>query len=200
MKKFSQYLTEQKHNYSYRVKLAFKPTPEDMQKIEDVLQRYTVLSISSPKSLPIQAVDKSFPGINSPETYMFEVTVEYPASADFVRHTISNVGFDFQNVSVVDILHDQSIERDDQAIASNKNLLGSDYPKDDNAKISKDNFGDEYNENFVKNSIGSTDKMIPKNLKDIKGKTLNDPEYPIGKDSAVGTNPPTKPAIKSFAR
>ena len=79
MKTFSQFLAESVRNYIYNVKLSFKPDNETMTKIEQALAKYNVVSITAPRSLPIQRVDKDFPGINSPETYVFTVEVAYPA-------------------------------------------------------------------------------------------------------------------------
>jgi hypothetical protein len=200
MKKFMQYLAEMRHNYLYNVKLAFKPDNDIMQKIEDALQKYSLVNISAPRSLPIQRVDKSFPGINSPETYMFSVEVEYPANADTIRHTIALIGMDLQQVAVTSTLHDASTEKEENEISQNtseKALLLTPYKDQDNGKIAKDNYGSEYNDKLIKNSI-THGKMIPDSLKEKKGKTSND--YPQGTKSAVGSTVNKKPEITSFSR
>jgi len=215
MKKFSEFLAESVRNYSYIIKLSFKPDNEMMAAIEEALQKYNLVSITQPKSLPIQRVDKDFPGINSPETYVFNVEVSYPAPSIFIQHTIAAVGFAFETVSVVtgepDSMyfpagqpsHFDSMNKEDDAVAKNtgdKPLLDKPYDVQNNEEISGENFGDTYNSKLVKNSIGSTDALIPKEFKKIKGSTLNDPEFKTGKDSAVGSRPTKKPSIKSFAR
>ena len=63
MKKFSEFLAESVRNYEYNIKLAFKPDNEMMTAIENALQKYNLVSITQPKSLPIQRVDKDFPGM-----------------------------------------------------------------------------------------------------------------------------------------
>jgi hypothetical protein len=215
MKKFSEYLLESKRTFSYIIKLAFKPDNEMISAIEDALQKYSLVSITQPRSLPIQRVDKDFPGLKAPETYMFDVEVLYPAPAEFIRHTIASVGFAFEQVCVVTgeqtnmyfpagkESHMDSMHIEDDSVAANTGdvaLLNKDYDDQDNAKISGENFGDEYNERLVKNSIGSTDQMIPAEFKKVRGKTLNDPEFNIGKKSSMGSNSVKKPSVKSFAR
>ncbi|VVC05202.1 Uncharacterised protein [uncultured archaeon] len=203
MKKFSEYLAESVRTYRFQVKLAFFPDNVMINAIENALQKYSLVSITKPRSLPIQRVDRDFPGTNSPETYAFEVELEYPAPAHFVQHTIANAGFALEQVCVKDPDHEASIEKEENAIAKNTEdapLLLKDYDPQDNEKISGENFGDAYNKRFVKDSIGSTDQIIPKVFKEFKGKTTNDPEYTIGTKSAVGSTKVTMPVVKSFAR
>src|SRR6516165_5643223 len=131
MKKFSEYLAESTRNYEYNIKLAFKPDDLMMNAIETALQKYHLVSITKPKSLPIQRTDKDFPGINSPETYLFKVAVTYPAPAEFIRHTISLLGMAFEQINVTtgepnsiyfnpnQPSHDQSMEDEDNNMAKN---------------------------------------------------------------------------------
>ena len=203
MKKFSEFLAESIRNYEYRIKTSFKPDNEMMTAIKQALEKYNLVSISSVKSLPIQRVDKDFPGLKSPETYMFDVELAYPSSENMIRHTIAGVGFAFETVMVSSPSHDDSMDKEDDSVAKNTGdgaLLGKPYDPQDNAAISGENFGDEYNTKFVANAIGSTDQMIPSEMKKTKGKTLNDKEFKVGTDSAVGSKKVKKPVVKSFAR
>ena len=203
MKKFSEFLAESVRNYEYNVKLAFLPDNEMMSAIENALQKYNLVSITKPKSLPIQRVDKDFPGLKAPETYVFTVELEYPSSANMIRHTIASVGFQFEQVAVSSPQHDASMDKENDAVAANtsdKALLDRPYDPQNNEEISGENFGDDYNERLVKNSIGSTDQVIPKEFKKTHGKTLNDKEFKIGEKSAVGSTKVAKPPVKSFAR
>ena len=215
MKKFSEFLAESMRNYSYKIFLSFKPDNEMMAAIENALQKYNLVSITQPKSLPIRKIDQNFPGVNSPETYVFNVEVSYPAPSIAIRHTIASVGFAFETVSVVtgepDSIyfpagqpsHFDSMNKENDAVVKNRDgkpLLDKPYDPQNNEEISGENFGDTYNSKLVKNSMGSTDQVIPKEHKRIKGKTLNDGEFKIGKDSAMGSKPVKKPAVKSFAR
>ena len=212
MKKFSEYLGENVRNYFYTVKLSFKPSPEVMTKIEQALAKYNLVSITAPRSLPIQRADKDFPGINSPETYTFDVEVAYPAPAEFVRHTIAGLGLAMETVSVFNTEHLKSMEDEDNAVAARTGtgaLLTKGLDPEDNAAISAEVYGDDYNSKLIKNSIGSTEQIIPKELKgkisghttdNRSGETLNDPKFAIGNKSAVGSTKQKTPVIKSFAR
>lgn len=215
MKKFSDFLTESVRNYKYIVKLAFKPDNETMSAIENALQKYSITSITQPRSLPIKRRDADFPGLVTPETYQFEVEVKYPAPAENIRHTIAIIGLSLENVYVAtgepDSIyfpagqpsHTASMDKQDDDVSNNTSdeaLLNKGYDAQDNQAISGEHFGDSYNEKLVKNSIGSTDQMIPKEFKKTKGATLNDPEFKIGEKSAVGSTKVKKPPVRSFAR
>ncbi len=216
MKRFSEYLAESTRNYSYIVKLAFKPTEEMMNKIEQVLAKYDLVSITNVKSLPIKKMDQDFPNIKNPETYSFNIEVSYPAPAHFIKHTISSLGLAMEEVCVLSgspdgslyfpnsqPSHSESMNKEEEDIEKNTSetpLLQKNYDPQDNAVISGENYGDSYNDKLVKNSIGSTDQMIPVSFKKTKGLTLNDPRFKIGTKSAMGSEKPKLPTIKSFAR
>ena len=204
MKKFSDYLTESVRQYQYSVKLAFKPSSDTMTQIEQALAKYQIVDITAPKSLPIQRVDKDFPGISSPETYAFTVTTAYPSTPNMIRHTIAMLGLELETVAVSNTMHDMVVDAEENAIAANTNdgvaLLDMDYSSQDNKKLSGDNYGDSYNTKLVKNSIGSTDQIIPKELKKTKGETLNDPKFAVGTKSALGSTKNNLPKVTSFAR
>jgi hypothetical protein len=202
MKLFSQYLNESVRNYNYSIKLAFKPNDDVLNKIEKSLAKYQLVDIKAPQSKPITRVDKDFPGINSPEVYTIDISTAYPASSNMVRYTIASIGLELQDVAVVSTDHEASVDAEENLIDTNDAeglaLLDREEPKQDNKKISEENYGDAYNEKLVKNSIGSTDQIIPKELKKIKGETTND--LPTGTKSAMGSVKPKIPTVKSFAR
>lgn len=201
MKLFSQFLAESVRTYNYTIKLNFKPNEDVLNKIESVLGKYNLVDVSAPKSKPISRVDKNFPTEKNPEVYSIDIKTEYPASANMIRHTISLIGLELQDVVVVSTDHQNSIDNEESELEKNtseKALLDQDYPKQDNKKISDENFGSEYNSKLVKNSLGSIDQIIPKELKKNKAETTND--LPTGNKSAMGSVKTNIPNVKSFAR
>jgi len=212
MKKFSQYLTESKHTYDFVVKLAFKPDEEMLSEIEKALAKYTLVHISSVRSLPIQREDLDFPHIKNPEVYTFEISTEYPVPFENIRHTIASIGLKFEEVVVKTAEPKDSLyfpkgmadrfkgteNQKNDVIDDSGRLLGRDYIPQNNAEISEQNFGTEYNKKLVKNSIGSTQSVIPSEFKVKKDALLGDDE--VGTKSAMGSTKVKKPVIKSFAR
>lgn len=197
MKLFSDYLMESHKKYNFTIKLTFKPDAALLDKIESALGRFDLDSIGKVQSLPIRKVDKDFPMIQNPEIYQFQVVLNYPASIEFVRNTLSQIGIEMEQVCVVSTDHLNSVQTeldDTEANTSNEPLLMKDL--DSNSKLTpqKDMMGDEYNKKLVKNSGTSR-------IKPLKGwadpaKTTND--SPMGDKSPVGTTVNKRPVPKSF--
>jgi hypothetical protein len=198
MKRFKDYLMEGKRQYKYTVKLAFKPSDEMMDKIEGALGRFDLDSISKAKSLPIKRIDTDFPTLSSPEVYTINVVLNYPATADFVRHTIAQIGMETENVAVLSTDHMISVEKEEDhkdKSEKDKPLLQQPFKNDSNKEITDANYGDNYNEKLVKNSLT---KLVDVPNAPAKAETSND--LPQGKLSPVGTKQNKIPKVKSFRR
>lgn len=199
MKTFRQYLQESKKQYKFQIKLTFKPDNDLLDDIEKALARFDIDSISAPKSLPISRQDKDFPGLDNPETYVLQVVLNFPTTADFVRHTIAAIGLETEQVAVSSLDHADSVMSEEDKIAKNSGqnpLLQSEYENQSNKDISDDNFGSAYNDKLVKNAAGSMETIVPKEFRKNKAETTN--ELPQGKKSAIsGTN--KIPKVSSFS-
>lgn len=216
MKKFSQYLTESTRNYEYIIKFAgVNPNDDMLHKISDALDKYNLVSMLPVKSLPIRQHDKDFPSMENPEVYTTKIQVTYPAPAEFIRHTIASLGLAFQDVYVATgepngslyfpygphVSHEacmQAEEDGQEKNTTNAPILSRQYDIQDNEEISGDHYGTDYNHRLIKNSIGSTEQMIPKAFKDIPAKFLGDDE--VGLKSAMGSTKTKIPTVRSFAR
>lgn len=197
MKNFREYLEESKRNYSYTIKMAFKPNDELLDEVEKALARFDLISLSKPQSMPIQKIDSDFHGIFCPEVYILKAVFGYPATPQIIQGVLSQVNMDLELVNVVSTDHDESVKKEQEDIEKNDDgaLLGKDYEKQDNKKISADNFGSEYNDKLVKNSL--TKKVTVPNPPD-PAITTND--LPQGKTSPVGSHQNKLPKPKSARR
>ena len=54
MKTFTEYLTESKQTYSYRVKVAGGCEKDCLKALEDKLSKYDLITMSDPKTTPVQ--------------------------------------------------------------------------------------------------------------------------------------------------
>lgn len=195
MKSFIQYLTESRKQFKFTIKLAFKPSSDQVDKIEKALDKFDLVSLSSAKSLPIKKVDPHFPKISSPETYALETVVNYPASAFMIQNVLKQLGMDTESVAVVGTDHDISVAGDEDT--REKNL--EDAPlllrelEPGNSKANELS-GDDYNKKLVKNSL--TKKIKVGNTPPAK--TTND--FPMGDTSPVGSTKNKLPKVVSSAR
>ncbi len=80
MKSLHEYIAERNKNYSFRIKLAKQDPKEVMEDIKNALNAYELVSITTPKSLPVME-HREFPKWGACECWQFEATVAYPTTA-----------------------------------------------------------------------------------------------------------------------
>ena len=79
MKHFREYLSENERVYNYRIKIA-GDTPKDLVKaLEEKLQQFDVVKISTPKTTPVMAKLADFPAFDNESCTHMDVEFRYPA-------------------------------------------------------------------------------------------------------------------------
>ena len=88
MKSFTEYLTESKKVYEFKIKLAgdYKKAGE---LIKSALSQYKVESCSAGKRLPIAETHADFPHITNTDVTIFDVCTSYPVTSQQVRALIA---------------------------------------------------------------------------------------------------------------
>lgn len=79
MKNLHDYIAERNTNYEFRIKVAKQNPAEIMEEIKNALNAYELVTITKPKSLPIQE-HREFPKWGACECWQFEATVSYPTT------------------------------------------------------------------------------------------------------------------------
>jgi copper(I)-binding protein len=92
MKTFSQYLTESKKTFKFKVKVAADLSDEQVSAIERGLQMFKLLDISKPKRLPIQENPVNFETLGPVEVSLMEVETAYPATIDQIKQVVHTAG------------------------------------------------------------------------------------------------------------
>ena len=90
MTDFKQYLTESTKEYSYRIKIAGDLSEDFATKLESILKKYDVKSLSKGKKTPIQEMPLDFPSLRNEAVTIFELTTMYPASVFEMHSHISD--------------------------------------------------------------------------------------------------------------
>jgi hypothetical protein len=80
MKSLHAYIAERNTTYDFRIKVAKQNPSEIMEEIKNALNAYELVSISKPKSLPIQE-HREFPKWGPCECWQFEAELAYPVTA-----------------------------------------------------------------------------------------------------------------------
>jgi len=90
MTNFKQYLAESTKEYNYRIKVAGDLSEDFESKLETVLKKYEVKTLSKGKKTPIQEMPLDFPHLKNEAVTIFELTTMYPASVFELRTLVAD--------------------------------------------------------------------------------------------------------------
>ena len=200
MKTFAEYLTESKHTYDYRIKIAGDVPADFMNGLKEKLKQFDVVSMTAPKKTPVQKQLVDFPQYNNESMTFMDVTFNYPATPPQVTQIAQLLGLDPNRIIMQDSKYADSIDQERVTQdAENKNLLtDTDYPAPNKEQkaLSKDYATGPYDHAVVKNAYKSDFTIA--GGKTPPAVTSND--FPMGDKSPVGSNQNRLPQPKSSVR
>lgn len=123
MKSLTEYIAARNQPYEFRIKLAkINPKGEVMERIKNALNSYELVSVTPPKSLPIQE-HREFPKWGPCECWQFEATVAYPTTSVQIMQLIKErAGI---NPDWMVVYNKQQAEQNEYAEAYGKDHTGS---------------------------------------------------------------------------
>jgi hypothetical protein len=195
MKSLRQYLTEDRKIYSFKIRLAVEPTSDLLDRVEKVLGKFDLVSLSKPKRAPIQAHPAHFHDLENVAVWTMDAELNYPANAEMVQNAIYSLGVANKYISVMNNNQEDDCTQQAEELA----MVVKDSPsllKDlaSTKQKTNDDFAKE-TEKTVQNSVTGKIKVpgAPK-----KAQTTND--LPQGRVSPVGSTKMFKPEPKSARR
>jgi len=153
MKSFTEYLTESKKQYNFRIKIAGDMSSEQEDNMKRLLGRFTnenTLTGFKKSKTPIQAVPLDFPQVKNCEVNIYEVTLDFPTTQfELTEYLAAELGIGKQNLVVrrpgePSEEYQMPTEKREGAL-----LLDPDY-KEAGSPQFEDYYGDKYNTGFVK--------------------------------------------------
>jgi hypothetical protein len=153
MKSFTEYLTESKKQYDFRIKIAGEMSTEKEDTMKRLLGRFTnenTLTGFKKSKTPIQAVPLDFPQVKNCEVNIYEVTLDFPTTQfELTEYLATELGIGKQNLVVrrpgePSEEYQMPAEKREGAL-----LLDPDYKEAGNPQF-EDYYGDKYNTGFVK--------------------------------------------------
>ena len=90
MTNFKQYLAESTKEYNYKIKVAGDLSEDFGSKLETVLKKYEVKTLSKGKKTPIQEMPLDFPTLKNEAVTIFELTTMDPASVFELRTLVAD--------------------------------------------------------------------------------------------------------------
>jgi hypothetical protein len=150
MKSLKHYLMENKTEYRFRMKFAFRPSTEQLDKIKSALEGLGLSDFGSIKSLPVMHDSRDFPKLGAVEPHMAEVVFEYPVTAEKLTEIVTRE-CDVKPETVLIYNSLQSRDREEllnpyERSDEPESILLKPYEDEKQAEL----YGDKYNENFLK--------------------------------------------------
>ena len=88
MKSFTEYLTESKKTYAFKIKVA-GDLPEGFETdLRDAVTKFSIVNLSKGKRSPIQEVQLDFPELKNESVTVFELEVHYPTTPQVLENYI----------------------------------------------------------------------------------------------------------------
>lgn len=90
-KTFKNYVAENKEDYKYVLKFAvYEMTDAMIDCLEESLKKYNLKAASSFRKTPIQESPLDFPNVKNTPVFICNLSMDYPASLDFLKTYICN--------------------------------------------------------------------------------------------------------------
>jgi len=133
MKTFHQYLAESSRTYDYRIKVLGEVPPEFLKQLEEKMAQFDIVSMSRPKSTPVQKLQKDFPGAENQSVTFMDVSFRYPAIEPQIKQLAQLLGLNPNFITLQTQAYDDSITKEIADItAQNQDLIAdTDYPAPD---------------------------------------------------------------------
>jgi hypothetical protein len=153
MKSFTEYLTESKKRYDFRIKIAGDVSSEQEDTMKRLLGRFTnenTLTGFKKSKTPIQAVPLDFPQVKNCEVNIYEITLDFPTTQhELTEYLATELGIGKQYL-VVRRPGEPSEEYQMPAEKREGALLLDPNYKEAGSPQFEDYYGDKYNTGFVK--------------------------------------------------
>lgn len=91
MKSFTEYLTESKKTYAFKIKVAGE-LPEGFEEdLRGAMTKFSIVNLSKGKRSPIQEVQLDFPELKNEAVTVFELEVHYPTTPQVLQGYICEI-------------------------------------------------------------------------------------------------------------
>jgi hypothetical protein len=133
MKNFQQYLAESERTYNYRIKIVGDVAPDFIKQLGERLKQFDVVTISKPKTTPVQLKPADFPKHSNDSVTSMDVEFRYPAIEPQIKEIAQLLFLDPNRIIMLTTSHEEGMDNERERVAAeNKNLLtDTDYPAPD---------------------------------------------------------------------
>ena len=153
MKTYTQYLSEAKKTYSFKVKVAGDLPESFADDLKARLDNRGIMQFEQMKTTPVTEVPHDFPTLKNMEVHIFDVMTEYPITTSEIEKEIFEM--ECCKAGYYKVRNSASPTEIDQITMGSKvdyegALLHDNEYKDGMKVKQKDYFGDDFNKSFLK--------------------------------------------------
>ena len=190
MKSLSQYLTEAKQTFDYKIYILGDVEADVLNALEEKLQQFDVLKMSQPKKTPIQKTLPVFPEAENESMSIIDVSFNYPATPPQMIQIARLLGMDPNAIRIQQSTYADSIDAEREGYEEQPNpVIGSEEGEQPESKASKEASeyyaADPYKREVVGNEYSSDFTIAGGKTPPAEFNT----DFPIGEKSPImGTN------------
>lgn len=190
MKSLSQYLTEAKQTFDYKIYILGDVEADVLNDLEEKLQQFDVLKMSEPKKTPIQKTIPVFPEAENESMSIIDVSFNYPATPPQMIQIARLLGMDPNAIRIQQSTYADSIDAEREGYEEQPNpVIGSEEGEQPESKVSKEASeyyaADPYKREVVGNEYSSDFTIAGGKTPPAEFNT----DFPIGEKSPImGTN------------
>jgi len=147
MKSFTQYLTETKTTWIFKIKTIHELSDKQCDRIEKHLMKYDSNGLGAAKKTILQSTPRDFPSFKGYEVYIYEFETSLPTTGNQVQTEIGNMLGLAQGTLLIKGEHE--IDADEPVEESDKSILQDEEYSEAEEVNSEELYGDKYNTSFV---------------------------------------------------
>lgn len=114
MKSLKHYIVESVRTYDYRLQIAGEIDPNKLDLLRYNLQKFSPVSISQPKSTPIQKTPTNFPGIENQPVTTVNIECRYPVTEPMIKQLGQLLGIDENRIRLFGSQYANSIDKENE--------------------------------------------------------------------------------------
>ncbi len=150
MQSLKHYLAEsvKVHTYDFRLQIAGDVDENKMTLLTYNLNKFCPVSISEPKTTPIQKVLAAFPDVENERVTTIDIKCRYPITEPMVRQFAQLIGIDENRVRLLGANHEESIDAEMEGYSNQMKhspvLTHEEMEEQSGAKAAAKAYGDSY--------------------------------------------------------
>ena len=126
MRSLTEFLTESKKSYEYRIKYVGDFTKEKQDILKNILAKFNPESYGAIKTSPVMKCPYDFPNFENESVSSMDVTLEYPASSSQIIELAATKGCDVNRLKIMDKRFLDSVDAEAAAKEHEGALLDND--------------------------------------------------------------------------